>query len=71
MMAEMGAPAGGEATRAERMTIRACFALAFAVTVIGLGCMMIIPVSPPDPAMSARVAGWRALTPASRPAKIP
>jgi hypothetical protein len=53
------------------MTIGACFALALAVTAIGLGCLMTIPVSPPDSAMSARVAAWRALTPPSHPAKAP
>jgi hypothetical protein len=67
----MGAPAGGAAKRAGRMTIGACFALALAVTAIGLGCLMTIPVSPPDSAMSARVAAWRALTPPSHPAKAP
>ena len=45
--------------RAGRMTLGACIMLALAVVAIGLGFMVLVPVSPPDAAMAARIDVWR------------
>jgi hypothetical protein len=44
-----------------RMTLGACLSLAFTATVIGLLAMLVVPVTPPDAAFSARTQAWRAL----------
>jgi hypothetical protein len=40
------------------MSGRACVLLALAVTAIGLGCVLFVPVTPPDAAFSARVKAY-------------
>jgi hypothetical protein len=44
-----------------RLTLGACLSLAGVAVAIGLVSMLVIPVTPPDAAFSARVAAWRAL----------
>ena len=45
--------------RGGRMTLGACVSLALVAVVVGLVAMLLLPVTPPDSAFSARVAAWR------------